>query len=105
MTLIDNLKWRYAAKSFDPDKKLNDEQLAFLKESVRLSATSYGLQPFKVMIIDDPKLKANLQPLSFNQRQITEASHLFLFCNLTGVAPDYIDNYIELYAETKKIIS
>ena len=101
MTLIDNLEWRYATKSFDPNKKLNNEQLQFLKSAIRLAATSYGLQPFKVMIIEDDELKEKLRPLSYNQRQITEASHLFLFCSTTSINSEYIDHYIALSAKAR----
>ena len=103
MTLIDNLNWRYATKKFDPSKQINMKDLDFLKESIRLSASSYGLQPFKVMIIDSKETKEKLKPLSYNQSQIADASHLFLFCNLTEVSPEYIDQYIELSAKTRDL--
>ncbi len=103
MSLIDNLNWRYATKKFDPNKKVDPTTLDFLKESIRLAATSYGLQPFKVMVIDDADIKKMLKPLSFNQPQITDASHLFLFCNLFDVSPEYIDQYVKLSAKTRAL--
>ncbi len=103
MTLIDNLKWRYATKLFDTEKIVDQKTIDFLKEAIRLAATSYGLQPFKVLIIEDPKTKALLRPVSYHQPQITDASHLFVFCSLTELSPEYIDEYIALSAATREV--
>jgi len=103
MTLIDDLNWRYATKKFDPAKKLTSDELDFLKEAIRLTATSYGLQPFKVIIVEDDSLKAKLKPSSYGQNQITDASHLFVFCNLTKINTDLIDYYVKLSAETRNL--
>ncbi len=96
MSLIENLKWRYATKKFDPTKKVNPEHLEQIKEAVQLSATSFGLQLYKVLIIEDAELKAKLQPASWGQTQIVDASHLFVFCHFTEVKPHHIDDFISL---------
>lgn len=100
---IESLRWRYATKKFDPSKKLTDEGLATLKESIRLSASSYGLQPYKVLIVDNTELRKQLQPVSWGQTQIIDASHLFVFCNETVINDDSIDSYL-LNASTKRNI-
>ena len=74
------MKKRYAIKLFDKDKKLTDQQLSEIKEAISLAPTSFGLQPFKVKIITDEKLKEELQKHSWNQPQISSCSHLLVFC-------------------------
>ena len=101
MTIIDDLKWRYATKQFDASKVISDSDLETLKEAIRLTPTSYGLQPFKVKIITDEKIKNKLKEFSYNQNQITEASHIFIFCNYTKIDKTFIENYIKLMANTR----
>ncbi|GET31419.1 NAD(P)H-dependent oxidoreductase [Prolixibacter bellariivorans] len=99
MKLIENLKWRYATKNFDSSRKISNNDLEQIKEAVRLSASAYGLQPYKVLIIEDQSLRNKLKPVSWNQRQITDASHLVVFCNYTSVKTKHIDEFIELTAQ------
>ena len=101
MELINSLNWRYATKKFDPSKKVSEEDLALIKEAVRLSASSYGLQLYKVLIIEDAEIRERLKPASWGQSQITDASHLFVFCNYAEVTDDHIDEYINLKANTQ----
>lgn len=98
MRLLENLKWRYATKKFDPSKNISDEDLERLKEAIQLSVSSYGLQLYKVMVIKDQKLRKQLKEASWNQAQITDASHLFVFCNYTERNNDHIDDYIQATA-------
>ena len=95
MNLIDNLKWRYATKVFDPNKKVNQKDLEFLKEAIRLSVSSYGLQLYKVLIIENEDIRQELRKASWDQRQITEASQLFVFCNYTVDYDKHVDDYIQ----------
>ena len=103
MELIESLNWRYATKKFDPNKKIKPEDLETIKEAVRLSASSYGLQLYKVLVIDDPEIREKLKPASWGQTQITDASHLFVFCNYTDVNDQNIDDYLDLKADTQKL--
>ncbi|MDP3437334.1 MAG: NAD(P)H-dependent oxidoreductase, partial [Bacteroidales bacterium] len=103
MNIIDNLKWRYATKKFNTTKKVSAENLELIKEAVNLSATSYGLQPFKVLIIENPKVREKLKAASWGQAQITDASHLFLFCNYLELGPDKVDGYLKLRAEINNL--
>lgn len=99
MNLINTLNWRYATKKFDPTKKINPTQLELLKEAVRLSVSSYGLQLYKVLIIEDPKVKESLREASWDQSQITDASHLFVFCSYNQNFNEGVDSYIHLLKE------
>ncbi|TBX65180.1 NAD(P)H-dependent oxidoreductase [Flavobacterium silvisoli] len=98
---IKNANWRYATKKFDPTKKVSDRDLETLKEAIRLSASSYGLQPYKVLIIENPEIRAKLQPVAWGQSQIVEASHLLVFANITDFGDTQIDEYIENVASTR----
>jgi nitroreductase len=98
---IKNANWRYATKKFDASKKISNEDLDILKEAVRLSASSYGLQPYKVIFVDNPDLRAQLQPVAWGQSQIVDASHLLVFANMTDFGDAQIDAYINNVAVTR----
>lgn len=80
MNIIESLQWRYATKKFDTAKKISKEQLQTLKEAFNLTATSYGLQALSLVIVENKELREKLVPHSFNQRQVADASHLFVIC-------------------------
>lgn len=98
---IKNANWRYATKKFDTTKKVSAEDLATLKEAVRLSASSYGLQPYKVIFVENPELRAKLQPAAWGQSQIVDASHLLVFANITNFGDNQIDAHINNVAVTR----
>lgn len=100
---IKNANWRYATKKFDATKKVSKEDLETLKEAIRLSASSYGLQPYKVLIIDNPELRAQLQPAAWGQSQIVDASQLLIFANITDFGDTQIDAYIKNLSETRGV--
>jgi nitroreductase / dihydropteridine reductase len=103
MQLIKNLKWRYATKKFDPNRKVSSEDLEKIKEAIQLSASSYGLQPYKILIIEDAALREKLKLASWNQSQITDASHLIVFCNYSVIKDETVEDYIQLKADTEGI--
>ena len=100
-TFIENQNWRYATKKFDATKKITTEDLNTLKEAIRLSSSSYGLQPYKVIIVENPELRAKIQPSAWGQSQIVEASHLIIFANETNVNDTTIDSYLKNISETR----
>ncbi|UQD56599.1 NAD(P)H-dependent oxidoreductase [Flavobacterium sp. K5-23] len=100
---IKDANWRYATKKFDTTKKIATDDLNTLKEAVRLSASSYGLQLYKVLIIENPVLRAQLLPAAYGQTQITEASHLFVFANQTNVGNTEIDAYLKNASEIREL--
>ncbi|MFY7741192.1 MAG: NAD(P)H-dependent oxidoreductase [Flavobacterium sp.] len=100
---ITNQKWRYATKKFDASKKISIEDFETLKEAIQLSTSSYGLQPYKILIIENPEVRAQIQPAAWGQTQIVDASHLLVFANVTNFGETEIDNYINLMAETRGI--
>jgi nitroreductase len=102
-TFIENQNWRYATKKFDATKKISNEDLKTLKEAIRLSSSSYGLQPYKVIIVENPELRAKIQPVAWGQSQIVEASHLIIFANETQIGEQSIDSYIANVSSTRNI--
>lgn len=90
---IDDLNWRYATKAFDNSKKLTQEQLDYVTEAFRLTPSSYGLQPWKLIVIKDQETKAKLLPLAYGQSQIVDCSELLVLCAKTTLNDEYIDNY------------
>ncbi|MEP2771914.1 MAG: NAD(P)H-dependent oxidoreductase [Fulvivirga sp.] len=99
MQLLENLKWRYATKMFDPNRKVVDQDLERLKEAVRLSVSSYGLQLYRVLVIENEELKEGLRKAAYDQSQLTDASHVFVFCNYTNNFNYRVDEYIALAAK------
>jgi nitroreductase len=102
-TLLDNLNWRYATKKFDATKKISSEDLNTLKEAVRLAASSYGLQPYKVVIVENPEIREQLKAAAYGQTQITDSSQLFIFANDLNAGPESVAAYIQNISETRGI--
>lgn len=103
MKIIDNLKWRYATKKFNPELRISNENMELLKEAVNLTASSYGLQPYKVLIIEKADIREKLKAAAWGQNQITDSSALFLFCNFTEVGAGKVDSYLKLRADINNL--
>jgi len=99
--LIEALNWRYATKMYDPEKKLNDEQINALLEAVRLTPTSFGLQPFRVIIISNAAVRAKLRDAGYGQSPITDASHFLVFAAKTDLGIKTVDEFIALTAAVR----
>jgi nitroreductase len=100
---IENAKWRYATKKFDTNKKVSAEDLETLKEAIRLSASSFGLQLYKVIVVENPEVRAKLKEASWGQTQVVDASHLIVFANQTTVTDADVEGYIQNIANTRNI--
>lgn len=97
---IDHLEWRYAVKKFDAEKILPQDKVEGLKKAFNLTATSYGLQPIKMVLIKDKGLQSQLVPCSFGQRQVEEASHVLVICVEDKIDKQFITDY---FKQVKKI--
>ena len=93
MGFINALNWRYATNQFS-NKKLNNSQINGLIESVRLSASAYGLQPYKLFVIKTEKTKHSLLPFSHGQNKVIDNSHLLVFAHKTQLTQDDISSFI-----------
>ena len=102
MDLIESLEWRYASKKMNGEK-VPQEKVNKILEAIRLAPSSMGLQPYTVLIIEDPELKKQIQPIAFNQSQIGQSSHLLVFAAWDNVTPQHIEDYISHTAEVRKV--
>jgi nitroreductase len=98
--ILSTRNWRYATKKFDSTKQVPEEEMEQLLEAIRLSASSYGLQPYSVYVIQSANVREELRPHSWNQPQITEASQLLVFASRTDFDESLIENYLN---ETSRI--
>jgi nitroreductase len=99
--LLEHLNWRYATKQFDPAKTIAPEIWTALEDALVLTPSSYGLQPWKFLIVTSPELKAQLQPFSWNQSQVTECSHYVVFAIKKNLTAEDVDLFIARTAELR----
>lgn len=97
------LHWRYATKSYDTSKKLSEEQLEKLIESVQLSPSSFGLQPYTIIHVTNPEIREKLKAASWNQSQLTDASDIFVFAVPTNLNENHVDDFIKKTAAVRNI--
>jgi nitroreductase/dihydropteridine reductase len=102
MTLIDKLNWRYSTKRMN-GKKVPQEKIDRILEAIRLSPTSFGLQPFKVIVVEDPALRERIFNEACQQPQIKEASHILVFAANKKVTASQVDDYMNRIASTRAI--
>ncbi len=93
---IYNLDWRYAVKKFDSERMLSKEQIEKLKRAFNLTATSYGLQPIKMLVVQNKEVQQELVSFSMEQQQVAQASHVLVFCIERTVDANFISNYFEM---------
>lgn len=103
MGVIEALKWRYATKKFDPNKKLSEDYVNQIIESLRLTPTSYGLQLMKVVVVENPDLRQKLVASSYGQEQVKDASHLLILCRESEATEAQINQYIKTISETRNV--
>lgn len=103
MNLKEILDWRYSTKKFDESKPLTDDQINNLLDLTNLSASSYGMQPFKMIVIENQELKKKLVSSSYGQTNIADSSHLIVFASRTDLDESFVDNYVEHLAEQRKV--
>lgn len=94
--ILESLQWRYACKKFDQNRKLTKDQIDVLLQAFNLTATSFGLQPLKLIVIKTDDLKAKLLAHAFFQPQITSCSHLLVICIDTAFDEASVDSYFDL---------
>jgi nitroreductase len=95
-TLVARLNWRYAAKRFDPAARIPPGMWNALEQSLVLAPSSYGLQPWKFVVVTDPAVKAALVGHSWNQTQPADCSHFVVFCLRTGLDAAHVDRFLDL---------
>ncbi len=101
--LLEQLQWRYATKQFDPAQKISPSNWAALEESLVLTASSFGLQPWKFVVVTDPGQREKLVPVSWNQRQVADASHLVVFALKKNFSEADVAAYINRIVEVRGV--
>ncbi|MGL5429776.1 MAG: NAD(P)H-dependent oxidoreductase [Vibrio sp.] len=99
--LISKLKWRYATKKMNPNQAVAQEKVERILEAIRLTATSSGLQPYEVIVVTNPDLRAQIVPHAWNQAQITDASHLLVFAAWDNYTTERINMMFDLVNEVR----
>lgn len=102
MKLIDALNWRYAVKRMN-GVKIPQDKIDNILEATRLSASSMGLQPYTILVIENKDIKKKLQPAAYNQPQIVESSHLLVFTAWENVTQEHVDEYINNIAQVRNV--
>jgi len=102
MEAIQHLHWRYATKKYN-GSQIDQDNLNTILESIRLTPTSLGMQPFKVLVIDNPELREKMLPIAHNQSQVKDASHLILFAANTNISEENINSYMNNVATTRQM--
>ena len=100
MELLDKLNWRYAAKAMNGEK-VAQEKVDTIIEAISLAPTSSGLQPFEIMVITNPEIKAQIRPVAWNQSVITDCSHLLVFAAWDEYTADRINKAFDLTNEVR----
>lgn len=102
MALLDNLNWRYATKRMTGEK-IPDENLQFILDATQLAASSYGLQPYTILVVSNPEVKAKLQAAAYGQAQLVESSHMLVFCAWENITEDDVSNYVADIANKRSL--
>lgn len=102
---LEKLNWRYATKAYDSSKTVPEDKLERILEAIRLAPTSSGLQPYEVLVITDKTLLEKIRPIAFNQRQVTEASHVLVFAAWDTYTTDRINAMFDLVNAERGVIN
>jgi nitroreductase len=102
-SVLHQLQWRYATKKFDPTQIIPPETWAILEQSLVLSPSSFGLQPWKFFVISNPEMRQKLLGASGNQAQVVEASHLVVFAIKKDINATDVDRYIGRMADVQQV--
>ena len=99
--LLEGLNWRYATKAYDASKKVPDADWATIEQAISLAPSSFGIQPFKFIVITDPEVREKLKPAAYGQAPITDASHLVAFAYKKTLSDSDIEHFVERIAEVR----
>lgn len=103
MNYLEALNKRYSVKRFDTEKTVSADALYHILEAARLSASSLGLQPYKILIVESPALKEQLIPAFYNPSQISTCSHLIVIVSKNNIEPQYIGDYFSNISQTREV--
>ncbi len=99
--ILEHLNWRYATKAFDANKKVSDADWETLENALLLAPSSFGIQPYKFIVVTDPAIREKLKPAAWGQTQVTDSSHLVVFAYKKTLSDADIDHYVERIVEVR----
>ncbi|MDJ0773303.1 MAG: NAD(P)H-dependent oxidoreductase [Mastigocoleus sp. MO_167.B18] len=101
--VLEQLNWRYATKKFDPSKKIPEAVWKVLEQSLVLAPSSFGLQPWKFIVVRNPQIREQLLEHSWGQKQVVEASHLVVFVIKKDLNESDVDRYVQRMSEVQQV--
>ena len=101
--IIEDLNWRYSTKKFDTEKQISTDDLNTIMEAFRLTASSYGLEPWKLFLVKNKEIKQSLLEHSWNQNQVVEAPYLLVFARNNAKFDDMVDQYFQNISEIRNV--
>ncbi|HEV2319362.1 MAG TPA: NAD(P)H-dependent oxidoreductase [Verrucomicrobiae bacterium] len=101
--LVEQLNWRYATKQFDPQRKISEEEWGALEEALVLTPSSFGLQPWKFIVVKDASIRERLVGASWGQRQVADASHLVVFAIKKNLREQDIDDHLDRVSDVRGV--
>ncbi|WP_114820595.1 NAD(P)H-dependent oxidoreductase [Chryseobacterium sp. KLBC 52] len=103
MSLIENLNWRHAVKAYDPTKKVSQEDLTTILESARLAPTSSGLQPFRIIVVENQELKEKMVAGALNPEVMRDSSHVLVFAAWDSYSNEKIDKVYDYHTDVRDL--
>lgn len=103
MSLIENLNWRHAVKAYDPTKKVSNEDLNTILEAARLAPTSSGLQPFRIIVVENQELKDKMVAGALNPEVMRDSSHVLVFAAWDSYSNDKIDKVYDHHTDVRDL--
>lgn len=103
MSLIENLNWRHAVKAYDPAKKVSQEDLNTILESARLAPTSSGLQPFRIIVVENQELKEKMVAGALNPEVMRDSSHVLVFAAWDSYSNEKIDKVYDYHTDVRDL--
>ena len=103
MSLIEDLKWRYATKKYDPTLIVEEEDVKKIVEAARLAPTSSGLQQFRILVIKNKELQNKIVPIAYDQQIVADCSHLLVFVAWDRYTEDRIDTIYDFTTDEREL--
>lgn len=103
MSLIENLQWRHAVKAYDPSKKVTEENLNTILEAARLAPTSSGLQPFRIIVVENQELKEKMMAGALNPEVMRDSSHVLVFAAWDSYSNEKIDKVYDYHTDVRDL--
>lgn len=103
--ILEKLNWRYATKKMDPSKAVPEDKVERILEAARLAPTSSGLQPYEIIVVSNPEVRARIRDAAYGQAQITDGSHVLVFAAWDNYTPERINKAFDLVNDQRGFVN